>query len=411
MSSLHGKRIILGITGSIAAIKSGLVAEVLRAAGADVTCVATNSVEQFIPIESLSRASGHPVITRIFDGPKPATHEVWTWHVHLGRSADAMLIAPCSASTIGMLRAGIYDNPVTLVAASLPKSTPLILVPAMDEDMWVQPAVQENIQWLKAHGTQIIEPVTGKLASGLTGMGRMPEPADIVAKLTTLLNKEELLKGKRVLITGGPTYEPIDAVRFIGNRSSGKMAVALANAAKEMGADVTLILGPTAIDTNGLAGRVDVETAEQMLEVVKRELPNNDIIIMSAAVADFTPTTTSEGKLKKREIANEAGDITLSLKRTPDILAEIARTKTKDQVIIGFALEKGSESERYAQSKLEEKRLDMIVLNNIADEGAGFGHDTNKITIFTKSGKKVALPLMSKQECAEEILNRIALIA
>jgi phosphopantothenoylcysteine decarboxylase/phosphopantothenate--cysteine ligase len=411
MTSLQGKTIILGVTGSIAAIKSPALAEQLRANGANVRCVVTGSAMQFATVDELSKASGNIVVKNIFESQKPKTHEEWTWHVHLGRSADAMLIAPCSASTLGVLRAGIYDNPVTLVAASLPKGTPLIIVPAMDEDMWLQPAVQENLKWLKTHGVRVIEPVEGKLASGLIGLGRMPEPADIISRLNNLLTSNKQLAGKRILITGGPTYEPIDAVRFIGNRSSGKMAVALANAAKNMGAEVTLIMGPTTMDTNGLAARIDVETAEQMLNAVTRELPEQDIIIMSAAVADFTPATVSEGKLKKREVADASGNISIPLQRTPDILAEIARIKTNNQVVVGFALEKGPQSEQYAHDKLKEKNLDMIVLNDIAEAGAGFGHDTNKVTIFTKNGSKESLPLLSKEECAREILNRIITIA
>jgi phosphopantothenoylcysteine decarboxylase / phosphopantothenate---cysteine ligase len=433
MPSLQNKRIILGVTGSIAAIKAAAVARELVRAGASVTCVMTESAEQFVTREELESASGQAVVSTIFpQGAQPPpipllkkeggiVDNSLTWHVHLARSADAMLIAPCSASAIGMLRAGIYDNAVTLAAASLPKGTPLILVPAMDEDMWLQPAVQENLAWLKRNGVIVIEPVSGLLASGLTGMGRMPEPEAIVREFRTVVarfprlpfqsdgeGRETLpLQNKRILITGGPTYEPIDAVRFIGNRSSGKMAAALAIEAKRMGADVTLVMGPTTpfplLEKEGVV-RIDVETAEEMQQVVSIEVPEADIIIMSAAVADFAPEHTSEGKLKKG-----TGDtMTLTLKKTPDILAEISKKKRPDQIIVGFALEKGDEAESYAQKKLKDKNLDMIVLNNIADEGAGFGYDTNKITIFSKSGEKIALPLMTKEECAQEILNHIA---
>ncbi len=432
MPSLENKRIILGVTGSIAAIKAPAVARELVRAGASVTCVATDGALQFTTAEELSEASGQPVIISIFSGqehhpPAPSSSQRRgsdVWHVHLARSADAMLIAPCSASAIGMLRTGIYDNAVTLVAASLPKGTPLVIVPAMDEDMWLQAAVQENLAWLKRHGVFVIEPVVGKLASGLTGMGRMPEPEDIVEKFARIVapasspvsgsaNGEPAgtpaLQGKRILITGGPTYEPIDAVRFIGNRSSGKMAAALAIESKHMGADVTLILGPTTpfplLEKEGVSLRT-VGTAEEMLQAVNAETATADIIIMSAAVADFAPEHASEGKMKKG-----AGEtMTLTLKKTPDILAEISKSKRPDQIIVGFALEKGDEAEDYARKKLLEKNLDMIVMNNIADEGAGFGYDTNKITIFTKSGERIALPLMSKEQCAKEILNRITIL-
>jgi phosphopantothenoylcysteine decarboxylase/phosphopantothenate--cysteine ligase len=417
MPSLQNKRIILGVTGSIAAIKAPAVARELVRARANVTCVMTESAEQFVTREELEEASGQAVITSIFSGKGRAgsadlretgLRSEKTWHVHLARSADAMLIAPCSASAIGMLRAGIYDNAAMLAAASLPKGTPLVIVPAMDEDMWLQRAVQENLAWLKRNGVIVIEPVVGALASGLTGMGRMPEPVDIVNEFVNIVGRAGStdLRGKKILITGGPTYEAIDAVRFIGNRSSGKMAAALAVEAKHMGADVTLVMGPNTIPTDGIKVRIDVESAEEMMQVMSIESPEADIIIMSAAVADFAPEHTSEGKMKKG-----AGDtMTLTLKKTPDILAEISKKKRPEQIIVGFALEKGEEAEAYARKKLAEKDLDMIVLNNIADEGAGFGYDTNKIMIFTRSGEKIALPLMSKEQCAQEILDHIVRI-
>ena len=433
MPSLQMKRIILGVTGSIAAIKAAAVARELVRAGASVTCVMTESAEQFVTREEMEAASGQAVISSIFAGDGRAgsadlrgtnLRSDKTWHVHLARSADAMLIAPCSASAIGMLRAGIYDNAVMLAAASLPKGTPLVIAPAMDEDMWFQLAVQENLAWLKQNGVIVIEPISGLLASGLTGMGRMPEPVDIVREFERvvarfprlLLNSDGEgrrtlpLQNKRVLITGGPTYEPIDAVRFIGNRSSGKMAAALAIEAKRMGADVTLVMGPTTpfplLEKEGVL-RIDVESAKEMLDAVTAHAPNADIIIMSAAVADFAPEHTSKGKMKK----GADDTMALTLKKTPDILAAISKMKRPGQIIVGFALEKGDEAESYAQKKLADKNLDMIVLNNIADAGAGFGYDTNKITIFMRSGEKIALPLMAKEECANAILQRIIKIA
>ncbi len=430
MDSLKHKRIILGVTGSIAAIKSPAIARELNGLGASVYCVLTESAEQFVTRAEMAEATGEAVIASIFAQPgtavrqqagTPAPHKEQTWHVHLARSADAMLIAPCSASAIGMLRAGIYDNAVLLAAASLPKGTPLVLAPAMDEDMWLQPAVQENLAWLKSHGVLVIEPVVGALASGLTGMGRMPEPKEIVREFQDVMarsprlpreGRETLpLQNMRVLITGGPTYEPIDAVRFIGNRSSGKMGAALARQAKKMGAEVTLVLGPAIpfplLETEGVTV-VSVETAEEMKQAVLKELPRVDIVIMSAAVADFMPEAQADKKLKKRDIADQFGRATLRLKRTPDILAAIGRLKRAGQIVVGFALEKGKGSEQYALGKMKEKKLDMIVLNDIAEEGAGFGYDTNKITIFTNDGNRESLPLMSKEACATVILQTVA---
>ncbi|HWF44081.1 MAG TPA: bifunctional phosphopantothenoylcysteine decarboxylase/phosphopantothenate--cysteine ligase CoaBC [Candidatus Kapabacteria bacterium] len=425
--SLSGKRIALGVTGSIAAIKSPIIVRELMNEGAEIFPVVSDGATQFISPSALSSAAGHDTITRIFsdskslaDDPRVVSEshiigDVGTWHIHLARSLSAMLIAPCSASTIGKLRAGIYDNPVVLLAASLPKGTPLIIVPAMDEEMWLQPAVQENIEVLKMFGVKVIEPILGRLASGLTGMGRMPEPRDIVEKLIPFLSATGPLTGKRVLITGGPTYEPIDPVRFIGNRSSGKMAVAIANVAQELGADVTLIMGPSHLNgfenaAHGGWKQVDVETADEMLRAVEQHTPQSDIIIMSAAVADFTPEHVSETKIKKRQLQDEGGVVTLRLKPTTDILSSIKQIKRPQQIVVGFALEKGEDAESYARGKLSEKDLDLIVLNNMADKGAGFGFDTNKITIFGREGSKQALPLMTKEECARHILNSIVTI-
>ncbi|MDP4198338.1 MAG: bifunctional phosphopantothenoylcysteine decarboxylase/phosphopantothenate--cysteine ligase CoaBC [Bacteroidota bacterium] len=415
--ALSGKRILLGVTGSIAAIKAPRIVTQLKQQGADVFCVLTENARQFISADELSEVSGNQTITQIFAGQPPAdivgdaprlekAGEHATWHVHLARSVDAMLIAPCSASMIGKLRSALYGDPVSLVAASLPRWTPLILVPAMDEDMWLQPAVQEALAWLRMHGALQIGPVKGRLASGLTGMGRMPEPEDIVSQFGSLLDAQpELLAGKHVLITGGPTFEPIDAVRFLGNRSSGKMAAALAMAAKRMGAKVTLIMGPNAISTDGIADRINIETANEMLLAVREQLPKADIIIMNAAVSDFAPEDVLTSKMKKRETD---GDLAIRLKRTPDILSEIARSKRAEQIVVGFALEKGEGAGAYAKAKLAEKNLDAIVLNDIAEEGVGFGSDTNKVTIYLHNGAVQALPLLSKEACAKEILTVIA---
>ena len=415
MSILNGKKIALAVTGSIAAIKSPLLVDELCNAGCEVTVTMTDHATRFVSRETITGRTAASAIVEIFPadyGPEHVSRTATgqgnaTWHVHLGRTTDVMLIAPCSATTIGKLRAGIYDNPVTLLAASLPRDTPLIVAPAMDEEMWLQPALQESLTWLKDHGVAVIGPVSGPLASGLTGMGRMTEPTEIVQQVAELLASRTALAGKRILITGGPTYEPIDAVRFIGNRSSGKMAAALAETASAMGANVTLIMGPSSVTTTGRTTRLNIETAEEMHRAVLQELADADIIIMSAAVADFTPETVSDSKMKKREMDSNNGTITIRLKPTTDILAEIAKRKRPGQIIVGFALEKGDQAESCARGKLVEKNLDMIVLNNIAEEGAGFGYDTNKITIFTRDGEKSEYPLLTKRECAAKILEHI----
>ncbi|MDP4221368.1 MAG: bifunctional phosphopantothenoylcysteine decarboxylase/phosphopantothenate--cysteine ligase CoaBC [Bacteroidota bacterium] len=406
---LKGKKILYCITGSIAAAKAPIVARELIRSGADVHCVLTNSAQKFTTAYSLSILTGHEAITDIFSSSSNTT-----WHVHLARSADAMLIGPCSAATLGKLRSGIYDNPVLLLASSLPEGTPLVIAPAMDEEMWLQPAVQENIAWLKSKGVQFIEPVKGALASGLTGFGRMPEPDEVVKKFEALLKapapraakpRPLPLGGKRILITAGPTYEPIDAVRFIGNRSSGKMGAALAaEASLVFGADVTLIMGPSAVATPSSVHRIDVETADQMRDAVLAQLPGHDILIMNAAVSDFRPTDPSKAKIKKSQQPNWK----LDLAPTRDILKDVMASRKPKQHIIGFALEGGDDATSYAKGKLEEKGLDMIVLNRFDQKGSGFSSDTNRMTIFTKSGLQKEVPLASKTECARIILSLIA---
>jgi phosphopantothenoylcysteine decarboxylase/phosphopantothenate--cysteine ligase len=407
---LNGKKIIYGITGSIAASKAPIVARELVRAGAEVHCALTESAQKFTTPYSLSILTGNEAITDIF----PVSGK-GTWHVHLARSASAMLIAPCSAATLGKLRRGIYDNPVLLLASSLGQQAQLIISPAMDEEMWHQPAVQENIEWLKSKGIKFIEPQKGVLASGIVGMGRMPEADEVVKKFQELLvstqtfytkAKDQLpLAGKHILITGGPTYEPIDPVRFIGNRSSGKMGAALAKEAAEMfGADVTLIMGPSSSETPSSVNRINVETADEMCDEVLSQIPGHDILIMNAAVSDFQSADPAKQKIKK----TSKKKLTLDLEPTKDILREVMKHKRKDQKIIGFALEGGKGSEDYAKSKLKEKSLDMIVLNRFDEKGAGFSSDTNRITIYTKGGTKKDMPLVSKTECARIILTLIA---
>lgn len=406
------RRIILGVTGSIAAVKSPMIARELMRHGFDIACAMTTGAEAFVTSTALAALTRNQVHTAIFPAGKRTSADAGTWHVHLARSAEAMLIAPCSATTIGKLANGIYDNAVTLLASSIRPGAPLFLAPAMDEEMWLQPVVQDNLEYLRGHGVHVLEPVHGALASGLIGKGRMNEPQALVEQIVATLNASAVhrehasrLSGKRVLITGGPTYEPIDPVRFIGNRSSGKMAAALANAAVSMGASVKLIMGPSTIQTNGSIDREDVETAGEMFDAVLREFRSADIIIMSAAVSDFSPETVSKTKIKKRSISD--GELAIRLKRTEDILSTVAKLKQPHQQLIGFALETGDSAEEYAKSKLNEKSLDMIVLNRADESGAGFGHDTNRVTLFTASGSSEALPLMSKAECARQILIKI----
>ncbi len=406
---LTGKQIILGVTGSIAAVKAPMIARELMRAGATVTTALTGSAQRFATPLAFSALTHEEVITSVLprEGSKK---DSGTWHIRLGRSASAMLIAPCSATTIGKLRAGIYDNPVTLLASALPRETPLVLAPAMDEEMWLQPMVQENLEVLRRSGVYVIDPTSGLLASGLIGQGRMLEPEALVIRFQQILERasEHLpLFGKTVLITGGPTFEAIDPVRFIGNRSSGKMAAALAEVAERLGANVVLIMGPSPIRTNGNKRRIDIETADEMMAAVFNEIEDADIIIMNAAVSDFSAAHESKTKLKKRDISDENGKLKIELQNTPDILREIAKIKRPDQRVIGFALETGNSAESYAESKLLEKDLDMIVLNRADEIGAGFGVDTNKVTIFQRAGTKIELPLMSKEDSAREIFASI----
>jgi phosphopantothenoylcysteine decarboxylase / phosphopantothenate---cysteine ligase len=416
---LTGKKVLLGVTGSIAAIKAPIIARELMRKGATVVCAMTESAQQFTTPTALAALTQNRVITSIFPKEKAGASDAGTWHVHLGRSVDLMVIAPCSATMIGKLANGIYDDPVSLLSASLRPGTPVFIAPAMDEEMWLQQVVQANVEYLDELGFSIIPPIRGALASGLTGEGRMQELPEMMREIENFLEasaiehehvlQEKVLMGKNVLITGGPTYEPIDPVRFIGNRSSGKMAAALAQHAAGMGANVTLVMGPSSVKTSGAINRRDAETAEEMLHEVMMHLAKQDIIIMNAAVSDFAADTIRRSKIKKREL--EEDDMSIRLRRTTDILSKIAESKRSDQMLVGFALETGDQAESYALSKLKEKSLDMIVLNRADVEGAGFSGDTNKVIIFDKSGKREELDLMSKDRCAFEILSRIAALA
>lgn len=397
---LKGKKIVLGITGSIAAYKACYLIRGLIRKGAEVQTVITPAGKEFITPITLSALTGKPVISDFFaqrDG-------TWHSHVDLGLWADAMLVAPATASTIGKMANGIADN--MLVTTYLSAKAPVFVAPAMDLDMYAHPSTQRNLETLRAYGNHIIEPAVGELASHLVGKGRMEEPEAIIRHLETYFAaKEGDLAGKTVLITTGPTYEKIDPVRFVGNYSSGKMGFALADECMSRGARVILLTGPVQRETYFRPyRRIDVESAEQMYEAALACFPEADAAVLSAAVADYTPAAVADKKLKRMQ----TGDLALTLKPTCDIAAALGllkETKYPGKKLVGFALETNDE-QRNAVEKLEKKHLDFIVLNSLNDEGAGFRHDTNKVSIIDRSGK-TDYPLKSKAEVAVDIVNRL----
>lgn len=393
---LAGKKIILAVTGSIAAYKTPELVRQLIKAGAEVRVLMTQAAASFVSPLSLETVSKHPVYSSVSDGSQ------WNNHVEMGRWADTMLIAPCSANTLAKLANGLCDNLVCAVYLSA--VCPVLVAPAMDEDMWHHPATKKNIEQLKSFGNIFIPVGYGELASGLVGEGRMSEPADIVDFVSSYLNDNirYSLAGKTALVTAGPTYERIDPVRFIGNFSSGKMGVAIAEELAAAGAKVTLVLGPSALDVKHPAvSVVRVESAAQMYEACTEVFPSVDIAVMSAAVADYKPANISGTKIKKQD-----STLDIQLEKTKDILAELGRHKKPGQYLVGFALETDNE-EANALKKLESKNADVIVLNSLQDEGAGFAHDTNKVTLLGKEGAKKELPLMNKAEVAKAIVQYI----
>ncbi|MBR6203366.1 MAG: bifunctional phosphopantothenoylcysteine decarboxylase/phosphopantothenate--cysteine ligase CoaBC [Bacteroidaceae bacterium] len=397
---LQGKKIVLGITGSIAAYKSCLIIRQLIKKGAEVQVVITPAGKEFITPITLSALTSKPVISDFFsqrDG-------TWHSHVDLGLWADAMLIAPATASTIGKMAHGVADN--MLITTYLSMKAPVFIAPAMDLDMYAHPSTQQNLRTLQAYGNHIIEPGTGFLASKLEGKGRMEEPENIVSSLERFFAQQNSLAGKKILITAGPTYEKIDPVRFIGNYSSGKMGFALANECANRGAQVELVCGPVSASMqvqNPNIHRTDIESATQMLEACQRLFPSMDSAILCAAVADYAPETTATQKIKRT-----GDDMVIRLKPNPDIAASLGQTKQAHQTLVGFALETNDE-ESNAQAKLKKKNFDFIVLNSLKDEGAGFRTDTNKITIITANGK-TEYPLKSKSEVAKDIIDQLALL-
>lgn len=390
---MKGKHIVLGITGSIAAYKACTLIRLLIKAGAEVQVVITPSGKEFITPLTLSALTSKPVISEFFaqrDG-------TWHSHVDLGQWADAMIIAPATASTIGKMANGVADN--MLITTYLSMKAPVFIAPAMDLDMFAHPSTRQNLDRLKAFRNIIIEPQSGELASHLIGKGRMEEPEKIFETLADFFASRQRLKGKKVLITAGPTYEKIDPVRFIGNYSSGKMGYALAETCAAQGAEVTVVSGPVALTAKHQNIHIiHVESAAEMYTATTGAFPKADVGILCAAVADFTPATTATEKIKR-----EGDTLHLDLVATRDIAAALGQAKRTDQKLIGFALETTNEKE-HAKAKLAKKHLDFIVLNSLNDKGAGFAHDTNKVTIIAKNEERV-FELKTKSEVAQDIID------
>lgn len=398
---LKGKKIVLGITGSIAAYKACLILRLLVRQGAEVQVVITEAGKQFITPVTLSALSGKPVVSEFF----AASDGTWHSHVDLGIWADAMLIAPCTASSLGKMAHGIADN--MLITTYLSMKAPVFVAPAMDLDMYAHPSTQANIDRLRQVGNIIIEPQAGFLASGLEGKGRMEEPESIVATLEKYFEGEDngrtctaqgQLAGKKLLITAGPTYEKIDPVRFIGNYSSGKMGFALAEECSRRGADVVLVAGPVSLQSSAAIRRIDVESADEMHAACVAEFAHADAAILCAAVADFKPAAVAAQKIKR-----EGDGLTLKLAATHDIAAALGREKKGNQVLVGFALETNNE-ETNAQKKLESKNLDFIVLNSLRNEGTCFGTDNNMVNIISATEKR-QFGFKSKTEVAKDIVE------
>ena len=393
---LENKKIVLGITGGIAAYKACNLARLLIKKGAEVQVVMTPSAKEFITPLTLSTLTHKPVVSEFFDRRDGSWHS----HVDIGLWADAMIIAPATASSIGKMANGIADN--MLITTYLSMKAPVFVTPAMDLDMYAHPSTQQNIKQLVSYGNHIIEPGTGFLASKLEGKGRMEEPEKIVEVLEQYFAKQQKLKGKSILITAGPTYEKIDPVRFVGNYSSGKMGYALAEACAKQGAEVTLVSGPVMLQTKHPAiRRIDVESAQEMYDAATTHFPQADIAILSAAVADFTPETTADKKIKRK-----GDELVLNLRPTQDIAAALGAIKNDKQLLVGFALETDNEVQN-AQDKMKRKNFDFIVLNSLQDKGAGFRVDTNKITIIDRQQGTTAYETKSKQEVAEDIVEYI----
>lgn len=399
---MQGKKILLGVTGSIAAYKTPELVRQLIKSGAEVKVILTPAATDFVSALSLSTVSKNNVYTSFYNDAKTSWHN----HVELGLWCDVMLVAPASANTIAKFSSGICDN--FLSAVYLSCRSQVVMAPAMDVDMYKHFTTQNNIELLKRNNILFIGPATGELASGLSGDGRMSEPHEIVSYLNNYFSNKLVLKGKKALVTAGPTFEAIDPVRFIGNHSSGKMGIAIASELKNRGADVTLVAGPN-VQAHNLQSNIrviNVTSAADMLKACTKIYKASHITVMAAAVADFTPVTVANKKIKKGDNSN----MNVELKATTDILAALGKQKQKNQLLVGFALETNNEIEN-ATKKLKNKNLDFIVLNSMQDKNATFNSNQNKITIIDKSKKATAFPLKSKQEVAVDIVNKIVTLA
>ncbi len=390
---LTNKKILLCITGSIAAYKSITLLRLLVKEGAEVKVILTPSATQFVSPLTLSTLSKNKVLIDLFE------ENTWANHVELGRWADVMLIAPLSCNTLSKMANGACDN--LLLAVYLSAVCPVLVAPAMDEDMWHHPATKKNIQTIQSFGNYVMDVANGELASGLFGEGRMREPEEIVNYVKQFFSETNKWQGKKVLVTAGPTYEAIDPVRFIANHSSGKMGYALAEELQKQGAEVTLVSGPVSIKPAAYITLIKVNTAADMYKACIAVFEKQDVAILAAAVADYTPVNTATEKIKK-----ESGELIISLTKTKDILRTLGERKKEHQTLVGFALETNNEKD-FARQKLQTKKADFIVLNSMRDEGAAFGFDTNKVTIFNNSGNEYESSLASKKEIAKFILNVI----
>ena len=390
---LKGKHILLGITGSIAAYKAAMLCRLLRVAGAEVKVIMTPTAKEFITPVTMATLSKNPIAVEFYN---PENGD-WHSHISMGEWADCYLIAPATANTIAKMAYGIADN--LLLTTYLSARCQTVVAPAMDCDMFCHTATQENIAKLRERGVVILESPEGELASGLMGKGRMAEPEAIVAEIEKLFSAKQTLAGKRVMVTAGATIEAIDPVRYISNHSTGKMGYAIADVLAKRGAEVVLVSGKSALQTPNGVRRVDVLSAEEMYEAAVKEFEAADCAVMCAAVADYTPVVVSDSKIKKNDET-----FSLELRKTKDIARELGKVKGA-RTLVGFALETNDEQAN-AEKKLAEKNLDMIVLNSLRDEGAGFGHDTNKVT-FIDATSREELPLAAKSEVAERIADRI----
>ena len=392
---LSGKKILLGVTGGIAAYKSASLVRLLIKEGASVQVIMTPSSKNFITPLTLSTLSNNPVFSSFSDNESGE----WNSHVELALWADLFVIAPATANTLAKMATGICDN--LLLATYFSAKSKVFIAPAMDLDMFLHPVITKNISQLEDLNHQIIKPTHGELASGLVGEGRMEQPEEIVNQIKDYFDNSLVLSKKKVLITAGPTYEKIDPVRFIGNNSSGKMGVELAETALRLGAEVTLIIGPSSVKSHSDITRIDVVSAQEMYESVHQHNLDSDIIIMSAAVADYSPVTTHQSKLKKKDTS-----LKIDLKPTKDILKAVGEIKKDNQILVGFALETNNELEN-AKDKLLHKKLDLIVLNSLNDKGAGFAVNTNKVTLIDRNNIVEEFELKSKADVAKDVFNKI----